>query len=96
MSSKLYVSSLPWAVTTDALKDMFAEVGVVRSARVILDKETGKSRGFGFVEMGSDKEAQNAISKYNKTQLEGRTIYVQESIEKERKPQQSFNGNRQY
>lgn len=79
MSSKLYVGGLPFSVTEGQLQELFAAHGTVESARVITDKFTGRSRGFGFVEMSSTAEAQKAIEALNGTELEGRTIVVNEA-----------------
>jgi RNA recognition motif-containing protein len=79
MSNKLYVGGLPYSVTEGQLESLFSQHGSVQSARVISDKITGRSRGFGFVEMGSNEEAQKAIEALNGTQLEGRTLTVNEA-----------------
>ena len=79
MGSKIYVGGLPYAATEQQLSDLFAQHGAVASARVITDKFTGQSRGFGFVEMSSDEEAQKAISALNGTQMDGRTLTVNEA-----------------
>jgi RNA recognition motif-containing protein len=79
MSSKLYVGGLPYSVTDGQLQDVFSAHGAVESAVVISDKFTGQSRGFGFVEMSSASEAQKAIDALNGTQLEGRTLTVNEA-----------------
>ena len=79
MNNKLYVGGLPFSVTDGQLQEIFGAHGTVESARVISDKFTGQSRGFGFVEMGSGSEAQKAISALNGTQLEGRTLTVNEA-----------------
>ena len=79
MSSKLYVGGLPYSVTDGRLQEIFEAHGTVESARVISDKFTGQSRGFGFVEMGSGSEAQKAIEALNGTQLDGRTLVVNEA-----------------
>ena len=79
MGSKLYVGGLPYSVTEGRLQELFSTHGTVESARVISDKFTGQSRGFGFVEMSSGGEAQNAISALNGTQFEGRTLTVNEA-----------------
>ena len=76
MSKKLYVGGLPYEVTDQRLEEVFAEHGTVESARVITDRDTGRSRGFGFVEMESQGEAERAISALNGTDLEGRTLTV--------------------
>jgi RNA recognition motif-containing protein len=79
MNNKVYVGGLPFSVTDGQLQEIFGAYGTVESARVISDKFTGQSRGFGFVEMGSGSEAQKAISALNGTQLEGRTLTVNEA-----------------
>ena len=79
MGSKLYVGGLPYSVTGDRLQEIFSAHGTVESANVISDKFTGQSRGFGFVEMSSGGEAQKAIEGLNGTQLDGRTLTVNEA-----------------
>ena len=79
MGSKLYVGGLPYSVTEGRLQEIFSAHGTVESANVISDKFTGQSRGFGFVEMSSGSEAQSAISALNGTQLDGRTLTVNEA-----------------
>lgn len=79
MNNKVYVGGLPYSVTDGQLQQIFGEYGTVASATVISDKFTGQSRGFGFVEMGSGDEAQKAIDALNNTQLEGRTLVVNEA-----------------
>lgn len=79
MGNKLYVGGLPYSVTGDRLQEIFSEHGTVESASVVSDKFTGQSRGFGFVEMGSSDEAQKAIDSMNGTQLDGRTLTVNEA-----------------
>lgn len=79
MGSKIYVGGLPYSTTEQQLSDLFAAHGSVASARIITDKFTGQSRGFGFVEMSSDSEAQAAITALNGTQLGGRTLTVNEA-----------------
>jgi RNA recognition motif-containing protein len=79
MSNKLYVGGLPYSVTEGQLQDIFGAHGTVESARVISDKFTGQSRGFGFVEMSSGSEAQQAINNLNGTQLGGRSLVVNEA-----------------
>ena len=85
MSQKLYVGGLPYSVTDGQLEEIFAEHGTVESARVIADKFTGQSRGFGFVEMGSGEEGQRAIDAVNGTELQGRTLTVNEARPQERR-----------
>jgi len=81
--SKLYVGGLPYQVTEDQLREIFSAHGTVESATVITDRMTGRSKGFGFVEMSSQEEAQAAIDKLNGTDLEGRNITVNEAKPKE-------------
>ncbi len=87
MATKLYVGGLPYSVTESQLEELFSQHGEVRSAKVITDKFTGRSRGFGFVELGSDEAGRKAIEGLNGTQLEGRTLIVNEAKEQgERRP----------
>ena len=79
MGSKIYVGGLPYSTTEQQLSDFFAVHGAVTSSRIITDKFTGQSRGFGFVEMSSDSEAQAAITALNGTELGGRTLTVNEA-----------------
>ena len=79
MGSKIYVGGLPYAATEQELSNLFAAHGAVQSARIIMDKFTGKSKGFGFVEMATADEAQKAITALNATQLGGRTLTVNEA-----------------
>jgi RNA recognition motif-containing protein len=79
MGSKLYVGGLPYSVTEGRLQELFSAHGTVESANVISDKFTGQSRGFGFVEMSSSGEAQKAIAALNGTQMDGRTLTVNEA-----------------
>jgi RNA recognition motif-containing protein len=83
MAAKLFVGSLPYSVTDDQLGEMFAGVGQVVSAKVIMDRETGRSKGFGFVEMSSDDEAKAAIDQLNGSESGGRTIVVNEARPRE-------------
>jgi RNA recognition motif-containing protein len=79
MGRRLYVGNLTYATTDAALRQMFEAHGAVTSAQVIVDRETGRSKGFGFVEMGSDQEAQAAIAALNGQQVEGRALTVNEA-----------------
>ena len=79
MGAKLYVGNLPYSATEERLQQHFAQYGSVLSARIITDKVTGRSKGFGFVEMGSDAEAQKATTALNGTDFEGRNIVVSEA-----------------
>jgi cold-inducible RNA-binding protein len=79
MGKKLYVGNLTFDTTDSALEQMFAAHGTVQSAQVIMDRDTGRSKGFGFVEMGSDQEAQAAIAALNGKQVDGRSLTVNEA-----------------
>ncbi len=79
MGSKIYVGGLPYSTSEPELNELFAAHGTVESARVITDKFTGQSRGFGFVEMATPEQAQAAINALNGTQLGGRTLTVNEA-----------------
>jgi len=79
MSSKLYVGNLPFAATEDSVRAHFAQSGNVASVRLIIDKMTGRGKGFGFVEMSSPEEAQAAITKFNGIEFEGRALRVSEA-----------------
>ena len=79
MGSKIYVGGLPYSATEQVLSDLFAAHGTVQSARIITDKFTGKSRGFGFVEMATEDQAKAAITALNATQMGGRTLTVNEA-----------------
>jgi len=79
MAKKLYVGGLPYSTTDDSLKEAFSAAGAVESATVITDKMSGRSKGFGFVEMSTEEEAQKAIEMFNGKDFEGRTITVNEA-----------------
>lgn len=79
MAKKLYVGGLPYATNEDSLRDAFAQAGNVTSAVIITDRMTGRSKGFGFIEMATDEEAQKAIEMWNGKELEGRTLTVNEA-----------------
>lgn len=79
MSKKLYVGNLPYQITEDGLKDVFAAIGEVTSSKIVTDAATGRSRGFGFVEMAKDEDAEKAISTLNGTPVMDRTINVSEA-----------------
>jgi len=83
MATKLFVGSLAWATTDDSLKAHFEQAGSVVSANVVMDRYTGKSRGFGFVEMSTEEEAKEAITKLNESDLDGRKINVNEAKPRE-------------
>ncbi|MEI9914106.1 MAG: RNA-binding protein [Candidatus Saccharibacteria bacterium] len=84
MATRLFVGSLSWNTTDDQLKDFFSSAGTVSSANVIFDRDTNRSKGFGFVEMSSDEEAQKAIASLNGKDLDGRAIIVSEARPRER------------
>lgn len=79
MATKLFVGSLAYSVTDAELESAFAEAGTVVSAKVIMDRDTNRSRGFGFVEMSTDEEAQNAVKLLNEKEIGGRRIIVSEA-----------------
>lgn len=79
MGKKLYVGNLPFAATDDALQQIFAQAGTVTSAKVIIDRDSGRSKGFGFVEMSSDAEADDAIAKFHGADYDGRAMTVAEA-----------------
>ena len=83
MGKKLYVGNLSYQITSSELEQLFAQYGTVQSAQVIQDRETGRSKGFGFVEMGSDQEAQAAIQGLNEQQHQGRPLAVNEARPRE-------------
>lgn len=83
MAKKLYVGNLSYSVSDSDLQAMFETHGEVRSAQVIMDRDTGRSKGFGFVEMGSDQEAQAAINALNGQEMGGRALTVNEARPKE-------------
>ena len=87
MGKKLYVGNLPFSATEKSLRDKFSECGTVDSAKLIMDRETGRSKGFGFVEMSSDSEAQDAIGQFDGKDYEGRPMKVNEA-----KPMESRGG----
>ncbi|MDH4329947.1 MAG: RNA-binding protein [Candidatus Moranbacteria bacterium] len=90
MAKKLYVGGLPYATTEDALKEAFSAAGTVESAIVIMDRATGRSKGFGFVEMSTDEEAQAAIEMFDGKDFDGRNITVNEARPMEERPKRDF------
>jgi RNA recognition motif-containing protein len=86
MGNKLYVGNLAYSVRDESLQQAFSQFGTVISAKVMMDRETGRSKGFGFVEMGTDSEAQAAINGMNGQALEGRAIVVNEARPREERP----------
>ena len=90
VATKLFVGNLSFNTTNADLEDLFSQVGAVTSANVIMDKFTGKSRGFGFVEMNSTQDAHTAIERFNGQELQGRALTVNEA--KPQEPRRSFGG----
>lgn len=86
MAKKLYVGGLSYSTTDEALKDAFAQAGAVESAVVIMDRMSGRSKGFGFVEMATEEEAQAAIEMWSGKELDGRTVKVDEARPMENRP----------
>ena len=86
LMKKLYVGGLPYSTTENDLSDDFSKAGKVASATIISDKMSGRSKGFGFVEMASDEEAQAAIKMFNGSEMEGRKLTVDEARAKEERP----------
>ncbi len=86
MAKKLYVGGLAYGTTTDTLKELFAQAGTVDSVDIIMDRMTGQSKGFGFVEMSSDEEAQKAIEMYDGQEIDGRSVTVNEARPREERP----------
>jgi hypothetical protein len=93
MGNKLYVGNLAYSVRDEDLQQAFAQFGTVSSAKVMMDRDTGRSKGFGFVEMGSDAEAQSAINGMNGQALDGRAVVVNEARPREERPG-GFGGSR--
>ena len=86
MAKKLFVGSLPFTTTSEELNKLFSEVGEVESANVITDRMSGRSRGFGFVEMAKDEDATKAVEKFNGFDMNGRNIVVNEARPREERP----------
>lgn len=81
MAQKLFVGGLPFSTSSDMLRELFGQAGSVESATVVTDRDTGRSRGFGFVEMASTEEADQAVSRFNGHELEGRRLQVEKAKE---------------
>jgi len=95
MNKKLYIGGLSYDTTEDTLKDLFSESGKVESAIVITDKMSGRSKGFGFVEMSTEEEAQKAMEALNGKEIDGRTVTVNEARPQESRPRSGgFNRDR--
>ena len=91
MGKKLYVGNLSYNTSEDALRNCFAGFGTVASAKIIFDRETGNSKGFGFIEMGTDEEASAAIAGTNGIELDGRQLRVNEAMDKPRRERSGGN-----
>lgn len=96
MAKKLYVGGLPYSTSDSELKDAFSQAGAVESAVIIMDKMSGRSKGFGFVEMSSDAEAQAAIDMWNGKDFGGRTLTVNEARPMEERPRGGGGGGGGY
>ena len=96
MGKKLYVGNLGYGVTDGDLTKMFEPHGTVESAQIIMDRETGRSKGFGFVEMKSDQEAETAITALNGQDSGGRALTVNEARPREERPKRGGSGGRRY
>ena len=83
MGRKLYVGNLPFSATEDSLKEAFTKFGTVETVAIITDRDTGQSRGFGFVELSSDQEAAEAVGKMNTAEMDGKTLKVSMALAKE-------------
>lgn len=96
MAQKIYVGNLGFTVTNEDLKTKFEQYGIVNSANIITDRDTGRSKGFGFVEMPEKSEAINAISELNGTEFMGRNMNVSEAKPQEPRERKSFGGGMRY
>lgn len=96
MGKKLYVGNLTYAVRDDSLEQRFAEFGTVTSAKVMMDRDTGRSKGFGFVEMANDAQAQAAIQALNGQDWDGRALVVNEARPREERPGGFGGGGKSY
>ncbi len=94
MSFKLFVGGLPFSMSDQDLSDAFAQFGTVVSAKVVTDRETGRSKGFGFVEYDSEDEGKAAIDGLDGKELGGRTVHVSQAREREERPRRDFGGDR--
>jgi len=94
MSMKLYVGNLPFKTSTQDLEQLFGQVGTVESTNIIEDRETGRSRGFGFVEMSSKEEGERAIEEFNGKEFDGRELKVNEAKPQENRNRGGYGGGR--
>lgn len=95
MAKRLFVGALPMGATTPQLEELFSQAGKIESVNLITDKYTGQNKGFAFVEMTTEEEAQNAIKKFNNFELDGRKIVVNEAKPREERSNQGF-GSQSY
>lgn len=93
MAQNLFIGSLAYATTDDTLKSHFEQIGTVSSARVITDRDSGRSKGFGFVEFADESNNQKAVDQFDGKELDGRTISVGLARPKEDRPRRDFGGN---
>ena len=96
MATKLYVGGVAYRTTDQGLQDAFAQAGTVVSARIIMDRMTNRSRGFGFVEMATDEEAQKAIEMWHGKELDGRELIVNEARPMEERPREDRGGQNRW
>lgn len=96
MGNKLYVGNLPFSTTEDSLRETFGQCGTVTDVMIALDRQTGRSRGFGFVTFSTDEEANAAVQKFHGTDMDGRTIQVNEARPREERPQGGGGGGGGY
>ena len=92
MATNLFVAGLSYSMTDDELRNLFAEFGTVNSAKVVMDRETNRSKGFGFVDMSTEEESKNAIQGLNGKEMDGRPLTVNEARPREDRPNRSFGG----
>lgn len=90
MATRIYVGNLPYTITQDQLSELFTEFGTVESATVVTDRHSGRSKGFGFVEMSSTEECKAAISELNEKEYEGRRLIVSEARPREERPARGY------
>ncbi|MDR2808378.1 MAG: RNA-binding protein [Spirochaetaceae bacterium] len=93
MAKKLYIGNLSYNTTEDGLRNLFGQFGSVVSTKIIIDRETGNSKGFGFIEMGTDEEANAAITGTNGREFDGRQLRVNEAMDKPRRDRGYGGGN---
>jgi RNA recognition motif-containing protein len=94
MGKKLYVGSIPFSATEESLRDLFSSIGEVESVRIITDADTGRSKGFGFVEMSSAEDAEKAIERLNGTKFMERALIVNEARPQQAREGRGFGGGR--